>query len=418
MWCIPASTTPYCASLPGHSLARIRKLVDYVRATPLNGSAPDAEGVMRQVTVDTASIGLLLFGGSGPLIYRDLDAGTRAFFERGDALPLLRMVAETAADFDPVKPRSFSYGLFAAVSCMDYQQIYDMQSPLDARHDQRHQAVEAQRQSDPNIYAPLGIDEFRQVPIDTSVLDLCLKWPVPSPPYPPGQPIPAGMPFTSAPTLVINGELDTLTAPGGGAIVAAQFPNATHVIVANSYHVDAIYDTDDCAQEIVRRFITTLSPGDISCASTIRPGRLVPTFVKRALDAIPADPQPGNMAISRDLALASAAVQTAGDAIARWYINYTGQGVGLRGGHWSYVQPAEIVRYTLRHTLWAEDLAVSGTATWNTSTGAVEATLTYENAEGEPGYVTAVWNDRDHLAVAQLSGSIGKRTIHASMPAP
>ena len=87
------------------------------------------------------------------------------------------------------------------------------------------------------------------MPLDTSVIDLCLKWPMSNPPYPPGQPIPPNMPFTSAPTLVINGELDTLTAPGGGAIVASQFPNAHHIVVANSFHVDAIYDSDDCASK-------------------------------------------------------------------------------------------------------------------------------------------------------------------------
>src|SRR5262249_29252985 len=156
-------------------------------------------------------------------------------------------------------------------SCMDYQQIYDMQSPVGARPAQRRAAIEAQREAAPDLFDPLGIAEFLTVPIDTSVIDLCLKWPVRHPPYPPAEPIPPNTPFTQAPTLVINGELDTLTAPGGGAIVTSQFPNAQHIVVANSFHVDAIYDTDGCASIIVRRFVETLEIGDTSCAHNVRP---------------------------------------------------------------------------------------------------------------------------------------------------
>jgi len=115
----------------------------------------------------------------------------------------------------------------------------------------------------------------------------------------------------------VNGELDMLTTAAEGAIVTAQYPHGQQIVVANSFHVDAIYDYDDCAQKIVRRFVATLETGDTSCASTINPVRLVPLFVRHAADAIPATPGNGNTATSRELAFASAAVQTAGDALAR-----------------------------------------------------------------------------------------------------
>jgi pimeloyl-ACP methyl ester carboxylesterase len=410
--------TPACAALGGQSLNRIRGLVNFIDAQPISGTAPDGEGVPRNVTADPGTIGLLLFSGAGPIIFRDLDAATRAFFDRGDKQPLLRMVAEVMAGFDPVKPEEFSYGLFAAVSCMDYQQIYDMQSPVSARPAQRREAIKARRQAHPDSFDPLSIAEFLTIPIDYSVIDLCLKWPVRHPPYPPGRPIPPNKPFTQAPTLILNGELDTLTAPGGGAIAASQFPNAQHVVVANSFHVNALYDTDGCASVIVRRFVETLNAGDTSCAQNVRPVRLVPFFPRRAKDATPAGPSFSSTARTQDLALASAAVQTAGDVIARWYINYTGTGAGLHGGRWSYTGSALVPRFTLKNVRWVEDLAVSGTAEWNGNTGAVIARLTYKNAKGETAKLTAQWNDRDTNAVAQLAGTVGDRTIRASMPAP
>ena len=44
---------------------------------------------------DPGTIGnMLLDGTQGPLNYRDLDAAIRAYFDNGDSLPLLRLIAE------------------------------------------------------------------------------------------------------------------------------------------------------------------------------------------------------------------------------------------------------------------------------------------------------------------------------------
>jgi pimeloyl-ACP methyl ester carboxylesterase len=410
---------PYCAALPGTSLDRIRELVEYVRKTPISGRAPDGEGEMRDATADPSSIGNLLYAGvSGPVNYRDLDAAIRAWFDNKDARPLLRLVAENDANEDPTPPLTYSYGLFSAVSCMDYQQVYDMTSPIPRRHAERLAALEAERGSNPKVYDPLTIAEFQTVPIDISVLNLCIDWPIHQPPYTPGLPIPKNAKFTQAPTLVMNGELDMLTTAAEGAIVTAQYPHGRQVIVANSFHVDAIDDYDDCASEIVRRFVETLDAGDTSCAANVNAVRLVPIFVRKAADAIAAQVASGNAASARELAFASAAVQTAGDALARWNINYSGHGVGLRGGHWSYRQPDLVARYALDGVRWAGDLAVSGTAAWDQRDGAIRAVLTFTDPDGGAARLVARWNDRDHDAVATLSGRIGGHRLEATMPAP
>lgn len=404
----------YCAGLKGSSLERIRKLVDFVRRNPISGSAPDGEGEMRRVTVDPGTVGNMLYAGTqGPVIYRDLDAAIRAWFDKRDAKPLLRLTAESIANEDPQAPREYSYGLFAAVSCMDYQQIYDMNSSPAERRVQREDALRTQRMNDPNIYDPLSMDEFQKVPLDISVLNLCLEWPVHRPPYAPGKPIPDGAAFTAAPTLVINGELDMLTTAAEGAIVTSQYPHAQQVVVANSFHVDAVDDVDDCASEIVRRFTATLDAGDTSCAAKVKPVRLVPFFPVHAADALPAVPGDGNAATAHDLAVASAAVQTAGDTLARWNINYSGHGVGLRGGRWRYSQPGLVAKFTLSNVRWARDLAVSGSVVWDQRDGSIRAELTFAN-----GRVTALWNDRETGGAAVLKGRIGGHALRATMPAP
>lgn len=413
-WNAACARAPYCASLKGSSLQRIRDLVKYLHDNPISGRAPDAEGRVRAVVADPGSIGNMLYAGtSGPVNYRDLDAAIRAWLDNRDRRPLLRLVAESNGSEDPTPPRDYSYGLFAAVSCMDYQQIYDMNAPPSARREQRRLALEQQRASDPKIYDPLSMAEFQTVPLDISVLNLCIDWPVKNPPYAPGKPIPDGMPMTPAPTLVINGELDMLTTAAEGAIVTAQYPAGRQVVIANSFHVDAIDDYDDCASAIVRRFVATLDPGDTSCAAKVNPVRLVPFFPRRAADALPATPASGNAASPRELAVASAAVQTAGDVIARWNINYGGTGVGLRGGRWSYVQPDMVARWTLKNVRWTSDLAVSGSAKWDQRDGAVGIDIVFAD-----GKLTATWNDRETNAVATLSGRIGEHEVRATMPAP
>jgi len=411
--------TAYCAGLKGSSLGRIEKLLDTVRTHPISGRAPDGEGQLRDVVVDASSLGLILYDGEqGPLNYRDLDAATRAFFDNGDTLPLLRLGAENIANEDPTPVKGYSYGLFVATSCMDYQQIYNMQSPLARRVKQRDAAVAKEQEKHPEVYAPLTIAEFQTVPIDIDILNLCIDWPVRNPPYAPGLPIPDGATFTEAPTLVVNGELDMLTTAAEGAIVAKQYPHGQQVVIANSFHVDAIYDVDNCAQAIVRRFVETLSAGDTSCAANVKPVRLVPIFVRHAADAIPAVPSGGNTATSLDLSIASAAVQTAGDAMARWNINYSEHGSGLRGGKWRYTQPDAVARFTLSKALWTQDLPVSGRLVWNQHDGAVRATLEYIDPEGNAAQLSATWNDRDNQAVATLTGTVAGRAIQATMPAP
>jgi hypothetical protein len=62
---------------------------------------------------------------------------------------------------------------------------------------------------------------------------------------------------------------------------------------ANTIHISALGDRDDCAQPMVRRFVRTLSAGDTSCARRIAEVRTVDAFPRRVAAAEPARPRTG-----------------------------------------------------------------------------------------------------------------------------
>jgi len=431
--------TPACAALPGSSMDRITALLQDLREHPVTGTAPDGDGNPQTATADARGLAYTMFSNaSGPVVYRELDAAARAW-SAGDTAPLLRLVAEnqTSAlgteasglrqphrprrralgagsafvDNGGHSPRVFSAGLFTAVSCADYTQIYRMTDPPAQRAGQAAAAIAAKKIDQPAVYAPFSIDEFLSMPQDYSVVGLCLPWPVPAPAWPPGQPVPPGAVFTSAPVLVLSGELDSLTPPAQGAQAAALFPQAQQVLVRNSFHVTALGDLDHCASTLVRNFVATLSPGDTACAETVPAYRALPQFARLSRDLAPAIPGAGNQGTTADLQAAAAALFAAGDALARWWVNYDGDGVGLRGGSFAYTTLAGATRFTLDQLRWTDDVPASGRITW--SANAVQAALTLPG-----GQISASWPDRVAGAVAHIAGRIDGRRIVATMTAP
>ena len=73
------------------------------------------------------------------------------------------------------------------------------------------------------------------------------------------------MHFPNVPTLVLSGDLDSVTSVTDAQQVTDQFPNATHVIIPNLPHVVAGGDLVGCASSIVLHFVQDLAPGDTSC---------------------------------------------------------------------------------------------------------------------------------------------------------
>jgi len=378
---------------------------------------------LRLTKAGATNLAYLVFSNAtSSVVYRELDPAARAYLDQGDRAPLLRLLAENfASDLaGGIPPEQYSQGLFLAVSCTDYPQVYDMKSPLAARKLQRKHSFEEEEENHPGVYGPFSITEFNGIPLDSSVLDLCLPWPVADvTAYPPGQPVAPGAQFTQAPVLVLSGDLDSLTPAAQGAKAANLFPHAHQVIVENSFHVTALGDEDNCASQIVLHFVRTLDPGDTSCAKHIAEVHLVPKFASSAAELDPATATKGNQGTEADLRIAAAAAYTVGDVVSLWWVNFSGAGVGLHGGKFSYGSSGNITPFTLDNVKWVKDVAVSGKVNWDyVYPGGVHATVQIGGSGTQAGTLTMTWQSRVPGAQATITGTIGNRKIAAVMYAP
>ena len=397
--------TPACRDAGRPFLPTLDRVLAAVREKPWRGRAYDADGRRMRVTVDGPGLTTVAFGATyTPAFYRELTAALRSGLS-GDRRPLLRLVAEaTGGDTDAGPVKAYSEGLDAAVACHDYPQLYDMTAPPAVRQQQYAAALDARSVSDPDTYGPFTIHEYADS--DWQALDWCTQWPsvIGGAPAsnPAGPPMPPGGHYPDVPVLVLSGELDSITTPAEGDLVAGQFPNARHVTVANSFHVTAVGDTDHCAVRIVRSFVA--SPAASIPRSLLRCARKVPPV--RALGRFPTALPEGPRAVARGAAL------TVADLPDRWWSNYSGHGVGLRGGTWRYTGD-RVVRFRLSGVRLLPGLPVSGTAVWDRNTATMTVSLDLPR-----GHLEGTWDTRAPGAEASLSGRLDGHRVRVTLPAP
>jgi pimeloyl-ACP methyl ester carboxylesterase len=397
---------PSCASRPGDPMRRMARMAERLRREPIVGRAPNGDGVVRKVKVDVGGLIYIVTNAAyAPTIYREFDAAVRAALRKKKPYyrPLLRLARETyyVGGAGPVE--EYSEGLYVAVACNDYPQAYDMTAPIKERRKQYKATLRELRRTQPNAFAPFTIREWVTSPVE--YFDSCIEWPRPSRV---DSPIPPGATFPSVPTLVMAGDLDPLTSPEGARQTAAAFPNSTYVEVANMTHVTALADFSRCTSDIVLRFVRKLDAGDTSCASEYSEIRVVDKFSRRAEGQ-------GELPTRRLAILVGA--RTVSDVIARWYQMYGYEGVGLRGGRFSTTDGPHI-KWELDGVRWVDDVAVSGTATWDRTTGAMRADIRLSGSGAAPGRLTLRWNDWDRLARASVTGVLNGREIDVTIPAP
>lgn len=412
---------PACSALPGSSLEHLAPALERLRTTPFTADVRYGDGRSLRVTADATALAIVMFGGSPAFAsVRELDAAARAFTE-GDSLPLLRLMAETSASVDsrdPTRaPARFSAGLAVAVFCHDAPQIFDMHLPVAERLGARDRAIAQRKARVPSTYAPFTIDEYRRMPLDYAFIDECVEWP-PPPEAPPSPLVFPAASYPDVPVLVVSGELDNMTSAADGQAAAARFPHARHVVIANSFHVNALPAArSECAAVLVRRFMATLATGDESCASAVPPVRLVPRFARTAGELAPARGIAGNQAAEETLRVVSAALLTAADVIARAAENGAGPGVGLRGGTFTAQAADGGYRLTLANLRWTEDVAVSGRIDAPGRAGLVRAALELRSPGGS-GTLELEWPEGVSGARATARGSFGGRVVAAEGPAP
>jgi pimeloyl-ACP methyl ester carboxylesterase len=351
--------SPECRNAGRPWRATVDRVLDLVRKHPWHGVSHDADGRRMRVTVDAEGLAAVVYGATyGPAFYREMTAALRSAL-RGDRAPVLRLVAEaTGGGTDAGNPRDYSEGLDAAVACHDYPQVYDMTASPRERTRQYDRALTRRTRQRPHTYAPFTVREYAGS--DWQMLDWCTRWPVAAADNTAGPVHPPGGSYPDVPVLVLNGELDSITTPAEGEMITEQFPDARQVVVPNSFHVTGLGDTDGCASALVRRFVRY--PGRAirrePCAD-VPPVGAMGVFPERVAD----------------LGRQGTVDATVADVIDRWWNNYTGHGVGLRGGAFTF-SGDKVTRFRLHHVRLVRDLAVSGTVVWDRYAERVTTDLT------------------------------------------
>jgi pimeloyl-ACP methyl ester carboxylesterase len=398
----------------GDVLAALRRWALRLDARPLTGSSRDADGGRHRVAVDGAALGQMTGDASYYYtLYRDLPAALRAL-GHGDRAPLLRLAAEDLPFTGGGPVKSYSEGAYVAVACHDYPTLWDPAAPLGTR---RSQLAAARAALEPQAFAPFPNDIWLRSLYVDQLVSGCLRWPAPAYPDPP---VPPGASYPSVPVLVLDGDLDMITPLGDATRAASLFGNSTLVTVRNAGHVTALADYNDCASGIVRHFLRTLAPGDLSCAERTAEVHVVPEFPSSLAGAPPAEPAGrGDHSTPRDRRGAWAAAWAAGDALARWWLMYGANGHGLRGGRFTAAGDYlayEPIRLRLRGVRFVGDTAVSGTVDWDRRAGTVRARLRLSGAAS--GTLRIAWSTRAAHAIASLRGTLGGRVVRLQTPAP
>ena len=228
-------------------------------------------------------------------------------------------------------------------------------------------------------------------------------------------PVPRHPTYPDVPTLVINGDLDSLTSPEGGRATARAFPNSTFVETANSVHISALVDFDQCASVLVRRFVRTREAGDTSCAARYHENRLVGHFARRAAGTgwhgpctcVRRESRPRLRPTSWRAGCRCTRATASGSGAARFTVH----------GGLSFWRPDPVVVWKLHKVRWVRDVAVSGTMRWHRRSGLVTANVHVSGSGASPARLRLTWNDLEPLAEARAVGTVGGRQVAFHFPA-
>ncbi|MGO9296551.1 MAG: alpha/beta hydrolase [Streptosporangiaceae bacterium] len=413
---------PACkAAARANAWATIAALDRRLARAPVSGETSTGAGRPGRFTVTTQTlVNLVNNAGFDPAVYRDLDAAARALLRQHFAAPLLRLAALSVGFDDSNEPlNGFSGGLYFAVSCTDYPQLFSRTAPPAVRARQYRAALRRER---PRTFAPFSVAQWTRMDQYTEAYSGCLDWPSPARLV---APITLRPPLVPArlPVLILSGTLDSLTPRLHGAtLVARQIgPSARLVTVANLTHVTLQDANDGCPAAIYQQFVRDpagLARQDTSCAAAVTPVHSVGRYPASLAAAIPAAARPGSTASRRARQAAALAVAAVGDEISRWPLLAGDTDRGLLGGQIRFTSGA-VTQIRLRGVRPAAGAVIDGTARWDQASGRVTARLTVHLSRGAPVTLTARW-----LAFAApgqralITGRQGHRRLAAVTPAP
>jgi len=411
------SRSTACAAVGGSAWDRIARLAVRLRSDPVSGDVPGPGGSRRHVSMGIEGlVNLVSDSAEDPYIYREIDAAARSLLDDNQPAPLLRLYAQRLA-FDEsyfgVPVHEYSVELYMAVSCLDYPQLY----PLSASKLARAQDLAAAEATlPPSTFAPFTTAEWLAMDQNTENYTACLDWPKPTiaePPVVNSEPLfPAGLPV-----LILGGELDTWTPPAGVPEVEAEIGGDTRFVqLSNETHVLGEADPYGCATSIIRAFVAdppAIQSLDTSCATRVPSIRAVGSYPD-SLSAVPPITVTSSTLGTATLRLAAAAVETAGDAVARYEAIGLSSDDGLYGG--------DVTEAGRTLTLTGDELVpgvtVSGTVAivGRTVTARLRAS---GSASGlVPADVVSSWPLYGGTETAAVTVTSGSTTVSGTTPAP
>jgi len=238
-----------CRGVTDDPVADVRRLAARLRERPLRGTVFDGQGRPRALTLASEAKLFDLFVSS------DFSAPLRAALPaavhaavRGDAAPLLRLVAiDTGAadphafDEDNEDPTEFSNALFFTTTCEEKP---------------RGEAVAPQR----SAFAPFGPAAAGSTQVGSA---FCRAWPATTvaPPPAPG--------LITAPALILSGARDIRTPTAGAVAVARWIAEAALVIAPDAGH-SLVSSRFPCVSEALTRFFAGAAVGN-PCAAGAAP---------------------------------------------------------------------------------------------------------------------------------------------------
>jgi pimeloyl-ACP methyl ester carboxylesterase len=414
---------PACARAAGRRGAwpQIAALAARLAHAPVTGQTVTEAGTRGRFTVTVETlVNLVNNAGFDPVVYADLDAAARALLRDGDGAPLLRLAALSVGFDDTNFPLpEYSDGLYFAVACTDYVQLFS-RAAVPARRSRQYRA--ALRREPPGVFAPFTVSQWTRLDQYTEDYSGCLRWPSPARLVPPITRRPPLVP-PRLPVLILSGTFDSLTPwLRGATLVARQMgPSARVVRVANLTHVTLQDGNDSCPAAIYQHFVRDpagLARQDTSCAGRVAPIHSVGVYPLRLAAAVPATATRGNTAGHQALQAAAMAVASVGDEVSRWPLLAGNGDLGLRGGQVSFAG-GTVLRIGFRNVRWVTNATIDGTARWDQSTNKVTAWLTVHIPGAAPVRLTAHW--QAYAAPGQpavIAGSQGRTHLAAICPAP
>ncbi|MHB1569232.1 MAG: alpha/beta fold hydrolase [Solirubrobacteraceae bacterium] len=403
----------------GASWPRLVALAHALEHHPIAARVPGYTGSTALVTMNAVGLVDLLSDAAGDTeIYRELDAAARAYLTSSDPLPLLRLYDQRLAFDEAYFAQSageYSVELYLAVACTDYPQLFAMNEPPQVR---AVQLTRAERLA-AGMFNPFTVAQWLAQDQNTETYTACLDWPATSarqasvlqtPKLPPAVPV-----------LILAGELDTWTPISGARQVLTQVGGHARLIeFANATHVVGEGDTI-CGSELVRTFVldpAAISGLDAACARAVPAIHAVGIFPTRLSQIAPLRVTSGAPASREELELAAAAIETAGDAIARSNATGAGSDRGLYGGR--AVTSGDGATLTLHGYQLAPAVGVSGTIRLRSAGDGqiASATLTVAARAAGTAVVRARWSTTGSRALATAHARFGDHQVTGVMPAP